>query len=347
MNTTYQPPPPISKKIFNNPNIIAKGWYFACRSNEIPIGQAKSIDLCNQRIVLYRGTDQQIRALDAFCPHLGTDLGIGRIEGNHIRCFFHHWAFDDTGNCIEIPCQKAIPTQAKVRSYATTEKYGVIWIYPDRRAPNPIANFDELVNQPVTVSFDRPIQRGCHHHICMMNGIDAQHLRTVHGLPVKMDLDLQEDQQQGVIDFTMAGDVPGAGIKGQLMQRFLGKTYSYSMRYANGTMGLLTMMKQVKWLPPLHMIYAYRPLPAGRSEILPIYITAQRSGLFGWLKSQLLLLLTRLAYYFLRDEDGQIYDNIRFHPNAILEIDAPLVHYMNYVNQLQPSIWGQGNDVQN
>jgi hypothetical protein len=32
----------------------------------------------------------------------------------------------------------------------------------------------------------------------------------------------------------------------------------------------------------------------------------------------------------------------------LLPIDAPLVHYMNYVNQLQPSCWGrESNDVQN
>jgi phenylpropionate dioxygenase-like ring-hydroxylating dioxygenase large terminal subunit len=79
-----------SQRIFNNPDVVAKGWYFGCLSREVPMGKAKSIDLCNQRIVLFRGEDGAIRALDAYCPHLGTDLGIGRVEGNKIRCFFHH-----------------------------------------------------------------------------------------------------------------------------------------------------------------------------------------------------------------------------------------------------------------
>jgi phenylpropionate dioxygenase-like ring-hydroxylating dioxygenase large terminal subunit len=335
-----------SPRIFNNSNVIAKGWYFGCLSREVPIGKAKSIDLCNQKIVLFRGEDGAVRALDAYCPHLGTDLGIGRVEGNQIRCFFHHWAFDASGECVDIPCQAAIPGHAKVRSYATAERYGVIWIYPDRIAPRDIAGFDELENHAVTVSYDLPIERGCHHHICMMNGIDAQHLRTVHGLSVEMDLDLKEGDDAGVIDFTMSGEVPGTNAKERIMQQFLGSQYSYSMRYADGCMGLLTTMKQVRWLPPLHMIYAYKPLPDGRTEISPIYVTAQREGPIGWLKSQVLLFLTRLTYYFLRGEDGQIYDNIRFAPNALLPIDAPLVHYMNYVNQLEPSVWSrEANDV--
>jgi phenylpropionate dioxygenase-like ring-hydroxylating dioxygenase large terminal subunit len=335
-----------SPRIFNNPNVIAKGWYFGCLSREVPIGKAKSIDLCHQRIVLFRGADGTVRALDAYCPHLGTDLGIGRVEGNQIRCFFHHWAFDESGDCVDIPCQSAIPGYAKVRSYATAERYGVIWIYPDRAAPRDVAGFDELENRAVTVSYDSPIERGCHHHICMMNGIDAQHLRTVHGLSVAMDLALKEGDDAGVIDFTMSGAVPRTNAKERIIQRFLGSEYSYSMRYADGCMGLLTTMKQVRWLPPLHMIYAYKPLANGRTAILPIYVTAQREGPVGWLKSQFLLFLTRLVYYFLRDEDGQIYDNIRFAPNALLPIDAPLVHYMNYVNQLAPSVWSRAaNDL--
>jgi hypothetical protein len=68
-------------------------------------------------------------------------------------------------------------------------------------------------------------------------------------------------------------------------------------------------------------------------------VTEKRRGIIGWLLSQFLLLCTRLAYYMLRDEDGEIYDNIRFNPKVLLGIDMPLVQYMEYVNKLQPSRW--------
>ncbi|MEM1240864.1 MAG: Rieske 2Fe-2S domain-containing protein, partial [Cyanobacteria bacterium P01_H01_bin.26] len=63
--------------IFNNWDIVAKGWYLAATSKEIPIETVKSFDICGQRIALFRGSDGQVRALDAHCPHMGTDLGIG------------------------------------------------------------------------------------------------------------------------------------------------------------------------------------------------------------------------------------------------------------------------------
>ena len=326
-------------KIFNNWKVIAKGWYIACPSREIPVGKAKSLRLCGQQIVIFRGKDGEIKALDAYCPHLGTDLGIGRVDGNLIRCFFHHWAFDGQGYCQDIPCQTIIPEKAKLQAYATDEKYGFIWIYPDNKAPHGVVEFDELQGQSLLVTQDQPFERNCHHHICMMNGIDAQHLQTVHKLNIKMDLSCQQNESQTIIDFTLSGKFPQTTWRERIAQKILGNYYEYTMKYADGCIGLLTIMKKVQLLPPLHMIYAYTPTESGKTRIQPIYVTKQRKGIFGWLIARMLLLITKLAYYFLRGEDGMIYDNIHYNPQVLLPIDEPLNKYMNYVNKLESSIW--------
>ncbi|MEM9923648.1 MAG: aromatic ring-hydroxylating dioxygenase subunit alpha, partial [Cyanobacteria bacterium P01_D01_bin.50] len=317
--------PLINMIIFNNWEIITKGWYIVCPSKEIPQGNAKSFNLCGQRIVIFRGKDEKIRALDAYCPHLGTDLAIGKVDGNLIRCFFHHWAFDGDGKCQNIPCQSKIPQKAKLQAYATDEKYGFIWVYPDIKAPDKVVEFDELKNQSLVTIYDKAFERNCHHHICMMNGIDAQHLQTVHKLNIKMDLSLQENKSGNTIDFTLSGEFPRTTFREKVARRILGDDYEYTMRYADGCIGLLTIMKKVRFIPCLHMIYAYSPLENRKTRIQPIYITKKRSGIIGWFVSQFLLLMTKLAYYFLRGEDGMIYDNIRYNPNVILNIDEPLV----------------------
>jgi phenylpropionate dioxygenase-like ring-hydroxylating dioxygenase large terminal subunit len=331
-------------QIFNNWNVVAKGWYIACSSERLPKGKAKSVEICGQKIVVFRGEDGKARSLDAYCPHLGTDLGIGKVEGNWIRCAFHQWAFDQTGKCQEIPCQTEIPERARVQAYATSEKYGFIWVYPEAEATEAIAEFDELKGYEIVTRADQAFERNCHHHICMMNGIDAQHLKTIHRLDIAMELSLQQNLLKTQMDFTMRGRFPDTTMRERLGQRFLGSTYEYSMRYANGCLGLLTMMKNVRLFPPLHMIYAYTPIEAGRTRIQPIYVTKRRKGLWGRWVSEVLLLSTRLAYYMLRDEDGVIYDNIRFEPKTVLKIDQPLVEYMKYVEQLEPSRWSSSRD---
>jgi nitrite reductase/ring-hydroxylating ferredoxin subunit len=327
--------------IFNNWDIVTKGWYIACSSLEIPQGKAKSLTLCGQKIVIFRGQDNKIRALDAFCPHLGTDLGIGHVDGNLIRCFFHHWGFDGEGNCEDIPCSRDVPSQSKLQAYATEEKYGFIWIYPDSKAGYGVAEFDELKDKDLVCIADNSLERSCHHHICMMNGIDAQHLKTVHHLNVKMHLLLNEKQSDNTIDFTLSGDFPNTNFREKLASKFLGNSYEYTMRYADACVGLLTIMKNVRFIPPLYMIYAYTLVGVGNCKIQPIYIAVKRKGFFGWLKTRFLLYLTRLMYYFLRGEDGIIYDNIRYNPHALLSIDEPLIKYMNYVNKLEPSMWSK------
>ena len=329
---TLQPPP-----IFNNWDIVAKGWYLVSASREIPRETVKSFDICGQRIAVFRGSDGQVRALDAHCPHMGTDLGIGQVDGNQVRCFFHHWAFDGDGQCQDIPCQGHIPPGARLQPYATTEKYGFIWIYPDSTTPTTVAEFEQLKGQQLAVMADRPLLRQCHHHICMINGIDVQHLQTVHRLPVQLELSLQQAGEQ--IDFALSGEFLNTNWRERLGRRILGPRYGYSMRYAHGCLGLLTMMQGVRWVPPLHMLYAYRPLASGETFIQPIYVAKRRPGVLGWVMTHLLLWLTRLCYYALRGEDGQIYDNIRFSTERLLPVDEPIVRYVNYVNGLEPSRW--------
>ena len=43
--------------------------------------------------------------MDAYCPHLGANLGVGgHVRGNCIECPFHGWQFDgETGKCMKIP----------------------------------------------------------------------------------------------------------------------------------------------------------------------------------------------------------------------------------------------------
>lgn len=334
------------QRVFNNWDVVAKGWYIACASGDVPRRTAKSITLCDRPLVLFRGDDGQVRALDAHCPHMGTDLSIGRVEGNTIRCFFHHWAFDGAGQCRDIPCQTEIPPRAHTQGYATEEKYGFIWVYPEAIAPEPVAEFDELKGADLAILPDQPLERRCHHHVCMMNGIDAQHLQTVHKLNITMHLDLQENTAGTVMDFTLSGKFPSTNLRERLMRKVLGDRYAYTMRYAHGSLGLLTLMKEVKRIPRLHMLYAYVPVNGEKTRIQPIYVARKRPGPLGWFITWALLHLTRLCYYFLRDEDGLIYDNIQFNPHTLLTIDEPILRYMSYVNRLPPSRWSKSSQEQ-
>ncbi len=307
--------------------------------------QAKGVEIGGHHLVLYRGEDHKVRALDAYCPHMGTHLGVGKVVGNQIRCFFHHWKFNERGDCTKIPCQREIPARAKLKSYSVTEKYDAIWVYPDNNIDIPLADFEELKGQPLLTVFGKSYTRTCHHHVTMINGIDPQHLKTVHNLNIEMDLDISERYGGRHIDINLSGKIPDVTFKEKVAQFLLGTTYGYSMRYDHASTGLLTLMKNVSLfggslrLPTLHMIFAYRPLTRGTTFVQPIFITKKRSGPLGFLISRFLIFLTQRGFFALQGEDGMVYENMRFYPQNLLPIDKPVAKFIQYVNKLPLGPW--------
>lgn len=341
-----------AQPVFNNWDVVAKAWYIAFPSHELGKRGVSSRDICGQRVVFWRGEDGKVRATDAFCPHMGTDLGIGRVDGTGIRCFFHHWKFEGDGRCADIPClndeeDSAIPGGAKLASYAVEEKYGFVWIWPEAEAPATVVEHEELKGREVLWLHGEPFTRRCHHHVNMINGIDAQHLRTVHKIHIDMEVEIREGSGGRVMDFLLRGEIPTVTARERFARKLLGARYEYAMRYADASIGCLTLMKNVtlfggkRKLPELTMIFAYRPLEPGRTLVQPIYLAPKGSGLFGGLKARFKCHATRRAFFALRDEDGQIYENIRFHPGTLLPIDAPVARFISRVNQLEPSKWSR------
>lgn len=334
--------------VFGNWDVVARGWTIACRSDRLPRGGLHAVEILGQRLVVFRGEDGATRALDAFCPHMGTDLAEGRVVGNTVRCFFHHWRFDGDGACVHIPAlpDGPVPARARLHAWATCERYGYVWVWPDRVAPSAVAEFEGLEGADLVVWHDHPYERTCHHHVCMINGIDPQHLATVHGIHIQMDLRVDESSDGRMVDYTLTGDVPDSRV-GRLLRRIIGPRYRYAMRYADGNLGLLTTVKELRLggrgphLPELHMLYAYTPIAHGRVRVQPVIITRRRPGLLGYLWARLLLYITLRGFRSLQGEDGRVYDNMRFSPTALLPIDAPVARFIAYVNRLTPSVWSR------
>ena len=79
------------------------GWYQLMPSHNLIPGQIEYIDRFGRNLALFRGLDNIVYCLDAYCPHMGANLAIGGIikYNKCIQCPFHGWVFDgETGNCV-------------------------------------------------------------------------------------------------------------------------------------------------------------------------------------------------------------------------------------------------------
>ena len=70
-------------------------------SDEVKPRQVVSLYRCGQQLVVLRDSRGVVHVFDAYCPHLGANLGVGAtVEDNdHIRCPFHGSAVDTEGKC--------------------------------------------------------------------------------------------------------------------------------------------------------------------------------------------------------------------------------------------------------
>jgi 3-ketosteroid 9alpha-monooxygenase subunit A len=125
-----------------------RGWFVVAFSDEIAKGTVKRMHYFGEELVAFRGEDGVVHVLDAYCAHMGANLGDrGKVVGNCIECPFHAWRYAGNGDCVEIPYAKKIPPKAKQRAWRTHEINGVVLVWhdfaggaPDWEVP-PIADY--------------------------------------------------------------------------------------------------------------------------------------------------------------------------------------------------------------
>src|SRR5437588_2672495 len=109
------------------------------------------VKLLSERLLAFRDTQGRCGLIDEFCAHRGVSLWFGRNEENGLRCCYHGWKYDVTGQCIDVPSEPAssgFAQKIKLKSYPTVEAGGVIWAYMGPPAEQPAAPSFEWVNLP-------------------------------------------------------------------------------------------------------------------------------------------------------------------------------------------------------
>lgn len=59
------------------PPYFPNGWYRLWLSADLKPGDVRAVDCVGRNVVLFRGTDGKAYVLDAYCAHMGANLGVG------------------------------------------------------------------------------------------------------------------------------------------------------------------------------------------------------------------------------------------------------------------------------
>src|SRR5512132_3238938 len=82
-------------------------WIPALLSTELPEPDCPPVrvQLLGEKLVGFRDTQGRIGLIDEFCAHRGVSLWFGRNEDCGLRCPYHGWKYDVTGQCVELPSE--------------------------------------------------------------------------------------------------------------------------------------------------------------------------------------------------------------------------------------------------
>jgi nitrite reductase/ring-hydroxylating ferredoxin subunit/putative sterol carrier protein len=188
------------------------GWYAVAFSKDLEPGELKTVHYFDKDIVLFRTEGGEAVAIEPFCPHLGAHFGHGgEVEGESLRCPFHHWRFAADGACVEIPGCSKLPRQARLDRYPVKEQDDVVFVFHSaggkHRDPFP---FPPLGGEGFTPSQYVEWTLRTHPQEVCENTVDMAHLRPIHsveGAHVINKPHIDGSHMNVVLEFLAPGDL--------------------------------------------------------------------------------------------------------------------------------------------
>lgn len=160
-------------------------WYVAAYSGEVaqePLART----LLGEPVLLYRTGAGKPVALEDRCCHRNLPLSMGKREGDAIRCGYHGLKFDARGACVEIPGQKEIPPDARVKAFPLVERWNFVWIWmgDPKKVDDALLPDWRCLDDPKLTNIlgngGKPLPMKCNWELNNDNLLDLTHVVYVH-----------------------------------------------------------------------------------------------------------------------------------------------------------------------
>jgi phenylpropionate dioxygenase-like ring-hydroxylating dioxygenase large terminal subunit len=281
-----------------------RSWYPVCLARDLTPGKVVGRDFLGTRVVAWRDSAGKPTVQVAWCPHLGADLSVGQIIDGRLRCAYHHWSFDGSGACAHIPTGDKIPSAARIFTYSAEEKWGLIWAFNGEHADLPVPQMPDAEPDSIDFEANERGERPWETWVAVSNGVDFQHLQTLHGIP-KASMPDELQVEAGAVSFRVespyhlqAGRIVGTN------------TFAQHLRMGGQDM---------------FMLFSGAPIEPGRSR--GFFVVGVPKGQGERLPQ------VRAMADKLNEEDAPVLNTIRFRRGLLTASDRHLARYFKYVDE--------------
>ena len=174
--------------------IARSHWLPALLSEEVPEpdGTPVPVRLLGEDLVAFRDSEGRVGLIGRQCPHRRASLLLARNEEGGLRCLYHGWKVDASGNVLEMPSEiggSTLCAKVKHTAHPTHEWAGVVWTYLGADEPPAFQPPSWAPAATTKVSIAKAIIP-CNWAQILEGAIDSAHSSTLHSsdmVPAKVE----------------------------------------------------------------------------------------------------------------------------------------------------------------
>ena len=151
--------------------------------SELVTKKPQRIKILGEELMLYRAQSGKAVVMQLRCAHRSLALDYGRVEGECIRCPYHGWLYDASGQCLEQPAEpegSGFKDKVKLKTYPTQEASGLVFAYMGPGVAPVLPLYDVLVSEDGVKGIQMR-NVNCNWLNIIENVVDISHLAWLHG----------------------------------------------------------------------------------------------------------------------------------------------------------------------
>ena len=165
--------------------MLRRYWYPVVAVSQMKDKATKKVRLLGEDLILYKDRSGDYGLVEPHCAHRRMNLIYGIPQEHGLRCPYHGWLYDATGQCIEQPYEETedpdgrFKDKIKMKAYPIEQLAGLLFAYMGPQPAPLLPAWDLMVMDDVVRDIGYA-ELPCNWLQCQENSLDPVHLEWLH-----------------------------------------------------------------------------------------------------------------------------------------------------------------------
>ena len=163
--------------------LLRRYWHPVATDQQLAENPVRAVRLLGENLTLFRDRAGGLGLVQQRCAHRSVDLRHGIPTERGLRCPYHGWMYDASGQCLEMPAEDPehnFAARVKIAAYQAQELGGLIWAYIGPSPAPLLPRWDIFVEENVFRQVGVTVVP-CNWLQCQENSVDTVHVEWIHG----------------------------------------------------------------------------------------------------------------------------------------------------------------------